>query len=96
MNCGKKVMLNPTNIVIPANFAQNSEYIRPEIFGHQKCRARHVAHQRAADHDVVEVRHDKVSRSQVKVGSHRREVKTGKSADGEQARKSQERRSCGW
>src|SRR3970040_2106642 len=38
MNCGPNVRLKPANTIIAATFAQMSEYIRPVIFGHQKCR----------------------------------------------------------
>ena len=38
MNCGKNVRLKPTNTMMAATLEKNSEYIRPVIFGHQKCR----------------------------------------------------------
>ncbi len=38
MNCGKKVTLKPMKIRKAEIRPQASIYIRPVIFGHQKCR----------------------------------------------------------
>src|SRR5438132_13067511 len=37
MNCGKNVRLKPMNTSRAANLPHASGYMRPEIFGHQKC-----------------------------------------------------------
>jgi len=37
MNWGKNVRLNPMKIVNAANRPHHSGYMRPVIFGHQKC-----------------------------------------------------------
>src|SRR5215472_5260423 len=37
MNCGMKVKMNPMKVVTAANFESDSGYMRPVIFGHQKC-----------------------------------------------------------
>src|ERR1700728_41337 len=37
MNCGKNVSTNPTNVITAASFDTPSGYMRPVIFGHQKC-----------------------------------------------------------
>ncbi len=37
MNCGKKVRLKPRKTITAATLAHISGYMRPVIFGHQKC-----------------------------------------------------------
>ena len=38
MNCGPNVRLKPRKTMIADALANGSGYIRPVIFGHQKCR----------------------------------------------------------
>ena len=64
--------------------AQPSGYSRPVIFGHQKCRAAEIGHDRAADHDVVEMRDDEIGVGEVHVERERGQEQPGQAADREQ------------
>ena len=60
MNCGKNVRLKPTKMISAANLApafgiDPAGHLRPPV-----VEPAEVAHDRAADHDVVEVRDDEV------------------------------------
>ena len=68
-----------------ASFPQPSGYMRPEIFGHQKCNPAEVGDDHAAHHDVVEVSDDEVSVGDVDVDAEAAEEEAGESADREEA-----------
>ena len=62
--------------------------LRPPV-----VQAGEVAHDRAADHDVVEVRDDEVGVVQVDVEAERRQEEPGQAADQEQAQEAERPRS---
>ena len=67
MNCGKNVRLKPTKMIAGAQLrqalvVQPAADLRPPV-----VQAAEVAHDRAADHDVVEVRDDEVGVGDVDV-----------------------------
>ena len=73
MNCGKNVMLKPTN-TSSADSLASAVVVHPA--GHLRppeVQAGEVAHDRAADHDVVEVRDDEVGVVDVDVDAERGE-----------------------
>ena len=72
MNCGKNVRLKPTKTRIarracPALGIHLAGHLRPP-----EVQAAQERHDRAAHHDVVEVRDDEVGVVQVDVDAHRR------------------------
>ena len=81
MNCGKNVRLKPTNTRM-ADDAREELGIHPA--GHLRppvVQAAQVAHDRAADHDVVEVRDHEVGVVHVDVDAERRQEQAGQAAD---------------
>ena len=76
--------MNPESTMIAATLAQISEYIRPVIFGHQKC-SREEPHDRATDHDEVEVRHDEIRVVDVDVDAQGSRDKARQPTDKEQS-----------
>ena len=61
------VRKNPTKMSSAASRLHQSEYIRPVIFGHQKCSPAKYAEHHPADHHEVEVGDDEVRVVQVDV-----------------------------
>ena len=81
MNCGKNVRLKPTKTRMAAMRERNSEYIRPDHLRPPEVQPAEVAHDRAADHDVVEMRDHEIGVVQVDVGAQRRQEQPGEAAD---------------
>jgi hypothetical protein len=84
MNCGKNVRLKPMKMTSAESFART----RVEAAGDLRppeVQAAEVAHDRAADHDVVEVRDDEVRVVDVDVDPERREEQAREAADREEA-----------
>ena len=90
MNCGPNVRLNPTKIEQRRELAERvvvhaAGHLRPPV-----VQAGEVAHDRAADHDVVEVRDDEVGVVQVDVEAERRQEQSGQAAHEEQAQEAED------
>ena len=60
MYCGKNVRLKPRKIVMAASLAHRSGVHAAGDLGPPVMQPAHVGHHHAADHDVVEMRHDEV------------------------------------
>ena len=77
MNCGKNVRLKPTNIQQRGELAPSRLGVEPPgDLRPPVVQSAQVAHDRAADHDVVEVRDDEVGVVDVHVEAHRRKEQT--------------------
>ena len=70
-------------VVTAASFESDSGYMRPVHLWPPKVHTGQECHQHAADHDEVEVRHDKVGLGQMNVHSQRTEEDSRQAADGE-------------
>src|SRR5260370_34294156 len=84
MNCGKNVRLKPTNKVMAATrdrlrIEPASDLRPPEM------QAGDVAHDSAADHNVVKVRDDEVGIVDVNIQAEAGEEEAGEAADHEEA-----------
>ena len=88
MNCGKNVRLKPMKTISAASRAQPSGYRRPEISATKNADLPDI-HERAANHDVVEMRDDEVGVGDVDVDAQCRKEQAGEVSDGEQAEKTE-------
>ena len=92
MNCGKNVRLKPTKMMRGADLGERfvveaAADLRPPV-----VQAAEISHDRAADHDVVEVRDDEVGVGDVDVQADRGEEEPGQPADREQPDEADRRR----
>ena len=85
MNCGKKVRLKPTKIITAAMRAQHFRIKPSADFRPPVVNAAEIGHDRSADHDVVEVRDDKVRIVNVDIHGDARKKQAGQAAHGEEA-----------